>query len=85
MKSKKSRTKYKGSSMTLLNAEEARIEKEKRYERLKKQMLNSDCVKFSINIPRQIHKKLKSHSAAEGKEMKQVIMDNVLKYLEKFL
>lgn len=71
--------------MTFLNAEEARIEKEKRMEKLRKQMLNSDCIKFSINIPRQIHKKLKACSASEGKDMKTVIMDNILKYLEKFL
>lgn len=71
--------------MVLFNAEEAKIEKEKRYEKLKKQMLNSDCVKFSVNIPRQIHKKLKSAAAGEGKDMKTVIMDNILKYLEKFV
>jgi len=71
--------------MTLLNAEQARIEKEKRYEKLKKQMLNSDVVKFSINIPRPIHKKLKAASASEGKDMKTVLMDNILKYLEKFV
>lgn len=71
--------------MTFLNADEARIEKEKRMERLRKQMQNSDCVKFSVNIPRQIHKKLKTAASSEGKDMKDVIMDNILKYLEKFV
>jgi hypothetical protein len=71
--------------MTMLNAEEARIEKEKRMERLRKQMLNSDCVKFTMNVPRQIHKKFKTAAASEGKDMKTVIMDNILKYLEKFV
>lgn len=84
MRSKVLPKKLRRSNVTFLNAEEARIEKEKRMERLRKQMLNSDCVKFSINIPRQIHKKLKTASASEGKDMKTVIMDNILKYLEKF-
>ncbi len=44
----------------------------------------SDCVKFSINIPRKIHRKLKSVTASEGKDMKTIIMDNIVKYLEKY-
>lgn len=77
--------KSRGSRMTLLNAEQAKIEKEKRYERLKKQMQNSDCLKFSMNIPRQIHKKFKAAACSEGKDMKEILMDNIMKYLEKFV
>lgn len=70
--------------MAIINAEQAKIEKEKRHEKLRKQMINADCVKFSINIPRVLHKKLKSASASEGKDMKDVIMESVVTYLEKF-
>jgi hypothetical protein len=85
MRSKVLPKKSRRSNVTFLNAEDARIEKEKRMDRLRKQMQNSDCIKYSINIPRQIHKKLKTAAASEGKDMKEVIMDNILKYLEKFV
>jgi hypothetical protein len=84
MRSKVLPKKLRRSNVTFLNAEQAKLDKDKRMERLRKQMQNTDCVKFSINIPRQIHKKLKAASASEGKDMKSVIMDNILKYLEKF-
>ena len=45
---------------------------------------DNDCVKFSINIPRKIHRKLKAVTASEGKDMKTIIMDNIVKYLEKY-
>ncbi len=83
MRSKVLLKKSRRSKVTFLNSEEARIDKEKRMDRLRRQMQNSDCIKFSINIPRQIHKKLKTAVSSEGKDMKTVIMDNILKYLEK--
>lgn len=84
MKSSKLVTRSGGLRMVLVNGEEAKIEKEKRYEKLKQQMRNSDCVKFSVNIPRQIHKKLKSAAAAEGKDMKEVLLELTEIYLQKF-
>lgn len=73
--------------MTLIdvNMEKARLDKEKRMARLRKQMLNSDCVRLNINVPRQIHKKFKTAASSQGKEMKSILMDNILNYIEKFL
>ena len=58
---------------------------EERTKKLIEQSRDRDCVKFSINIPRKIHRRLKAITAIEGKDMKTVIMDNILKYLEKHL
>lgn len=52
-------------------------------DRLKKQMINMDCVRFNMNIPRKIHRQFQSIVAAEGKKMSGVMMDNILKYIEK--
>lgn len=71
--------------MVFINEEEAKRQKEKRMQLLIKQLTNSDCIKFSMNIPRPIHKKLKICAAREGKDMKDVIMSYILKYLENFM
>jgi hypothetical protein len=71
--------------MALLNNEEARLEREKRMQRLRKQVTSSVCIKFSVNIPKLIHKQFKSAAASEGKDMKDILLANILKYLEKFV
>lgn len=50
-------------------------------DKLKQKMLTSDCVKFSLNIPRHIHTKFKMKAAEDGKEMKDVLLPIILKYI----
>jgi hypothetical protein len=51
-------------------------------ERVKRQMIKSGCLKFSLNIPRAIHRKFKVKALQEGKEMCEIIMPMILKYIE---
>lgn len=51
-------------------------------EKVKKQMIRSGCLKFSLNIPRAIHRKFKIKALNNGKEMKDIIMPMILKYIE---
>lgn len=51
-------------------------------EKVKKSMIRRGCLKFSLNIPRAIHRKFKLKALSEGKEMKDVIMPMILKYIE---
>lgn len=56
---------------------------ETRQERYRRKMLNSDTVKYTMNMPRHIHKKVKRKALYEGKSIKDIIMENLLKYIEK--
>lgn len=50
--------------------------------KLKEGMLKGGCCKFSMNIPRPIHKKFRIKALKEGKEMKDILMPTILKYIE---
>lgn len=45
-------------------------------------MIRRGCLKFSLNIPRAIHRKFKMKALSQGKEMKDIIMPMILKYIE---
>lgn len=58
-------------------------EQEQRIDKIKKQMSNWDTVKYTINIPVKIHQKFKQKTVSQRKDMKEVLMDMILNYLEK--
>lgn len=66
-----------------ISLESAKSDKEKRHQQLSKQLISDDCVRFNMNIPRKIHRQFKAAVSSEGKEMKTVVMDTILKYIEK--
>jgi hypothetical protein len=51
-------------------------------EKVKKSMIKRGCLKFSLNIPRAIHRKFKSKAYGEGKEMCEIVLPMILKYIE---
>jgi len=67
--------------MTLIQVKKPKPENNQ-LEKVKRQMIKSGCLKFSLNIPRSIHRKFKMKALSEGKEMCEVIMPMVLKYIE---
>ena len=67
--------------MSLIQIKKPKITN-KRLEKVKRQMVTGGCLKFSLNIPRSIHRKFKIKALNNGKEMKDIIMPMILKYIE---
>jgi hypothetical protein len=55
----------------------------KRLDKLKDSMINSNPKKFNMNLPRHIHMKFKNKCFQEGRLMAGVIRDMILNYIEK--
>lgn len=81
MKSKKSPKSYRNSRMSIIEVKRTKDGNE-RLKRLKNKMLTSDCVKFSLNIPRHLHTKFKTKASENRTDMKTVLLASVLNYLE---
>jgi len=45
--------------MAFINAEQSKIDKEKKYQKLKKQMMNMEVTKCTVRIPTHLYKELK--------------------------
>ncbi len=67
--------------MSLIQIKKPKLENN-HLQKVKKQMVRSGCLKFSLNIPRAIHRKFKVKALSNGKEMKDIIMPMILKYIE---
>ncbi len=57
-------------------------EREARREKMRALMLNSDVVRLSLNIPTHIHMKFKRQCVSTRQQMKCVILDMMLKFIE---
>lgn len=57
--------------------------KDENYEKMKKRMNNMDSSNYVLNMPSDIHKKLKIKTAQEGITIKSILLDALNKYLEK--
>lgn len=69
--------------MALLNSPQELEEKEnERMAKLKRKMINQDCIKFSVNLPRHIHTKLRILAAKTDKDIKDLIMEGIEKILK---
>lgn len=50
--------------------------------RLRKEIEYTNCVRFTIRIPRHLHKQFKAKVSAEGKEMRDIVMESIYNYLK---
>jgi hypothetical protein len=69
--------------MAFINAEQSKIDKEKKYQKLKKQMMNMEVTKCTVRIPTHLYKELKRKLLHNDKTVNGFIMNKVLKYLGK--
>lgn len=53
-----------------------------RREKMATMIRNSDVVRLSVNLPRNIHMKFKRECVSDRQQMKQILMDMILKYIE---
>lgn len=67
--------------MSLIQIKKPKLGNEQ-LEKVKRQLVRGSCLKFSLNIPRSIHRKFKIKALNNGLEMKDVIMPMILKYIE---
>lgn len=58
------------------------FDKEKHYQKMKKMMENMDTVQYPLRIPRNLHKEVKIKIAQEGKNLRELLIDMLLKYIE---
>lgn len=59
------------------------LDKEKHRKKMKKLMENMDIVQYPLRIPTHIHKKVRIKLATEGKNLRELLLDMLLKYIEK--
>lgn len=59
-----------------------KFDKEKHRAKMKKMMENMDITRCTIRIPTYIHTKLKLKLAKNRVNMKEVVLDMILKYIE---
>jgi hypothetical protein len=68
--------------MTIIDVKKPK-ESNERLKGLKNKMLNSNCVKFSFNLPRHVHVKFKMRAIEKGEEMTEAMRDMILNYIDK--
>jgi|GEM_PF-5685862 hypothetical protein len=68
--------------MALINAEEAKAEKERKYQKLKKMSENMDRTKFTIRIPTHILKKFKKKLLEENTNANEFLNAMILKFID---
>jgi hypothetical protein len=56
---------------------------DERLKKQKKRILNSNCIRMTIPTPVHIHKKFKSVTCLQGKRMTEVVLDMIMKYIDK--
>jgi hypothetical protein len=69
--------------MSIIKVKKTRLNDE-RLKKMKNKILNSDYVKFSMNLPRHIHKRFRIKASIDGVDMKDILMPIILKYIENY-
>jgi hypothetical protein len=58
-------------------------ESEKDYQKLKKRAENSDCMKFTMTIPKHLHLQFKTKLLRDRRNMKEFFIEMMNNYIEK--
>lgn len=66
----------------IFTKEQIQAQKEAHYKKLKKQGENMDTSCYSLRIPRHIALKFRKKLLDNGKNMKEVLMEYIIKYIE---
>jgi hypothetical protein len=69
--------------MALINQEEAKIEREKREQRLKRRSRNMDFVQYPLRIPSHMHQKLKAILALKKRSLRYILLSAIESFLDK--